>query len=82
MTIIYIYTHTHAHTHTQDALMSELSLFTNTFASMYRLIIEYSFMFTNYSFNNRVTHESNLIEPSPNEFTGSFASFKSLPASQ
>jgi hypothetical protein len=46
MTIIYsygiIYTHMYIH-------ISEPSLFT----SMYRLIIEYSFMFMNDSFNNR-----------------------------
>jgi hypothetical protein len=46
---------------------------------MYRLIIiEYSFIFTNDSFNNQVRHEPNLIEPSPSEFTGSFVSFSSL----
>jgi hypothetical protein len=39
---IYIYIYTY--THTRAALMSESSLFTNIFASIYRLIIEYSFM--------------------------------------
>jgi hypothetical protein len=33
---------------------------------------------TSSSFNNRVAHEPSLIEPSPSELTGSFASFTSL----
>jgi hypothetical protein len=33
---------------------------------------------TNSSFNNRVTHESNFIEPSPGELTSSFTSFTFL----
>jgi hypothetical protein len=45
---------------------------------MYRLIIEYSFVSVDSSFNNRVAHELSLIEPSPSELTGSFASFTSL----
>jgi hypothetical protein len=40
---------------------------------MYRLIIEYSFMFTNDSFNNRVVYKLNL-----NKLTRNFASFTSL----
>jgi hypothetical protein len=43
------------------------------YTSMYRLIIEYSFMFTNDSFNNRVVYKLNL-----NKLTRNFASFTSL----
>jgi hypothetical protein len=45
--------------------------------SMYRLIIEYSFVSTNDSFNNRVAHKLNFIELSPDEFTCSAPDFKS-----
>jgi hypothetical protein len=39
---------------------------------MYCLIIEYGFMSTSDSFNNRVAHEPSFVEPSPSKLMGSF----------
>jgi hypothetical protein len=52
------------------------------YTGIYLLIIEYSFVSTNDSFNNWVTYELNFIDPSPNELTDNFASFISLSARQ
>jgi hypothetical protein len=41
------------------------------YTSLYRLIIELSFVFTNDSYNNRFEHESSLVEPIPSMFTSS-----------
>jgi hypothetical protein len=43
----------------------------SVYMSMYHLIIEPSFVFTNNPFNNRVEYELSLIEPIPNKLANS-----------
>jgi hypothetical protein len=66
----------------QVALIRESNPYTSMFMNFKRasqilygyvsLIIESSFMLTNYSFTNRVAHKLSFIEPSPGELMGSF----------
>jgi hypothetical protein len=39
---------------------------------MYCLIIEFGFVSTSDSFNNRIAHVPGFVEPSPSKLTGSF----------
>jgi hypothetical protein len=48
--------------------------------SMYCLTINYSFMSTNDSFNNQVTHEPNFIKPSSGELIDNFILYEFMPS--
>jgi len=70
--ISYIYIHTHESIliRAGSRVLIESS---RVYTSLHRLIIEFDFVFTSNSFNNRFKHESSLFEPISSKLMSSSA---------